>query len=410
MKNLSRDMALLRDAEMYLTEKKQRNSSIEMMKIFSLFLIVLCHSVPLYKYAGLQELAGYWDLTKPTLDLQGIALIIYSHLGQIGNALFIVPSCYFLLENNIVKKDKIALYVLDTFVISIVYLAVFEILCGRVPSHYVICSLAPTTFGCYWFITCYIMLYAVHPWLNYAIEKMERKSLFIACVWMFLLYNCINFALGGKYYASQFVGFIVYYFFVAYWKLYLPNLSKNKKTNRNMLFWGLFGFIGLILTDCFLGLVFPDISHHIMKRLESFMNPFVVIICIATFNMIKLKKIHSKLINKISSTSLLVFVISNNLLVCDFVKPVFFEKVYLYGYYKYIVFVCLMAAVISFLCSIILALGYMAILRKITVVFVKKVISVLAFVGGKMYAMAVCREEREKTVQNNHDESAFCDI
>ena len=72
--------------------KSQRNSNIELLKIIAIFFIVLCHSLPLYKYAGVDELAGYWDLTGSISNINQVFLIFFSHLGQIGNALFIVSS------------------------------------------------------------------------------------------------------------------------------------------------------------------------------------------------------------------------------------------------------------------------------------------------------------------------------
>lgn len=86
---------------------KQRNSSIELLKIIALFFIVLCHSLPLYKLEGNIELTGYLNLRQGTSNVQQLLLIIFSHLGQIGNALFIVPSAYFLLDKNEVKKIKL---------------------------------------------------------------------------------------------------------------------------------------------------------------------------------------------------------------------------------------------------------------------------------------------------------------
>jgi hypothetical protein len=251
------------------------------------------------------------------------------------------------------------------------------------------------------------MLYAIHPWLNYAIDKMSKKSLFSACVWMFVLYNCINFILGGKYFASQLVGFVVYYFFVAYWKFYMPNISANRKKNFNLLFWGFVGFLGLIFTVCFLSSVSFDVCQYILKRLESFMNPFIVVISIAAFNIVKTKEFHSKWINKISSTSLLVFVISNNQLVCAFLKPVFFEKIYVYGQYEFIVIVCLVAAVLSFLCSIVLALGYMATLQKMVVFLGGRLTDNLASIGNKVYEILADKEERAKMDRNNRYDGTF---
>ncbi len=158
-----------------MSERKQRNSSIELMKIIALFFVVLCHSLPLYKIEGIQELTGYLDLSRSTISLQQLLLIVFSHLGQVGNALFIVPSAYFLLDNDEVKKEKVIQYILDTFIASIVYLVIILLSHGMISIKLLISSIFPITFNFYWFITCYILLYLIHPWLNTTIEDKKDK-------------------------------------------------------------------------------------------------------------------------------------------------------------------------------------------------------------------------------------------
>lgn len=176
---------------------KHRNSSIELLKIIALFLCVLCHSLPLYKLEYTQALSGYLNLSSSTSEIQPFLLTVFSHLGQVGNAVFLVASAYFLQNSSKVKKEKIIQYVLDVFVVSILFLAGFIVLQHRIAFRFIVDSLAPTTIGFYWFITCYILLYAIHPWLNSVIENMRQETLFRVCMVFFFLYCGIGFVLGG---------------------------------------------------------------------------------------------------------------------------------------------------------------------------------------------------------------------
>ena len=190
-------------------QKHQRNSSIEFLKVIALFLVVLCHSIPLYRYGGTTELRGYINLGQSTTSLQTLVLIVFSHLGQVGNALFLVPSAFFLLDSDRVKKEKIAQFIIDTFCVSAIYLIIFIVIKGNLPLSYIVSSVLPITFNFYWFITCYIILYAIHPWLNQIIRKLEKAQLFSACLCMFVLYCVISYVLNGKYYYSHF--FLLFY-------------------------------------------------------------------------------------------------------------------------------------------------------------------------------------------------------
>lgn len=335
--------------------RKERNSSIELMKILALFLVVLCHSLPLYKLGGATELAGYIDLRHSVPGLNGFMLLLFSHLGQVGNALFIVSSAYFLADSNCVRKGKIAQFILDTWVVSVVYLVLFMIVRGHIPLTYMITSLFPVTFNFYWFITCYILLYAIHPWLNLIIRTLDKKQLFTANICLLTLYCGVSFVLNGKYYYTQLVGFIVYYFLVAYVKLYLPRFCKSRVANTRLLAVSLCVFVGLILAVNFAGLRFSALSGGV-GILETFINPFILGIAVAAFNLCNLRCWRSRAINRVSSTSMLVFVIINNQLVCSFAKPFLFERVYNQLAYRHIPLVCLGIALAALAASVLLAL------------------------------------------------------
>ena len=384
-----------------MDDRKQRNSSIEFLKIIALFFIVLCHSLPLYKLSGTTELDGYINLRQSTSSIQSIILILFSHLGQVGNALFIVSSAFFLLENKTVKKEKIVQYVLDTLIVSLIYFGVFGIVKGELPLAFIANSLFPITLNFYWFITCYIILYAIHPWLNCIIEKLEKRQLFFTNFCFFILYCIISYALDGKYYYSQLVGFIVYYFFVAYTKKYMPNLTSNKAVNIKVLLSCIVGFIATILIANYIGLRFPAASG-LVGKLESFINPFIVGLSISSFNLCKAKRRSNKTINVISSTSLLVFVISNNVIVCSFVKPLLFEYLYEKYSYNYIPIMCIIIAVITLIISVFVALVYKKTIQRIVVAFCPKVVNVISVMARRAFSFYNLLEEGTQKAHNTN--------
>ena len=362
----------------------KRNSSIELLKVIALFFVVLCHSLPLYKFEGSTELEGFLNLRQSTGNFNQLLLIIFSHLGQVGNALFIVPSAFFLLDNNEVKKSKIVQYIIDTFIISIIYLVVFIIIKSKLPLVFIISALLPITFNFYWFITCYILLYAIHPWLNNIIKKLEKKQLFMANLCMFLLYCVISFTLDGKYYYSHLVGFIVYYFFVAYVKMYLPRLSTDRNANLKILAFCVCGFIALIVGTNYLGIRL-FVTSGLVGNFESFINPFIVGISISAFNLCRLRTWNNKIINTVSSTSLLVFVISNNNIVCSFIKPILFEYIYIHMSYRFIVVICLSIAIVTMTISVLIALIYRKTIQKIISVCITKIIKICDLISTKVF-------------------------
>ena len=126
-------------------------------------------------------------------------------------------------------------------------------------------------------------------------------------------------------------------------------------------------------------------ANGLVGILERFVNPFIVGLAISAFNLCNLKQSNNKLINLISSTSLLVFVISNNTIVCSYVKPVLFEYIHKNVSYSFIAPICFGIAAIALMVSVILALVYMNTIQKVVVKVCVWVVSVCSFMTSKVY-------------------------
>ena len=80
--------------------RKIRNSAIELLKLFAMFLIILSHSMPKYD----QTLVGYVDIVHATDNIQNLVLIVFNYLGQLGNAIFVICSSWFLIGGDKTQK------------------------------------------------------------------------------------------------------------------------------------------------------------------------------------------------------------------------------------------------------------------------------------------------------------------
>lgn len=183
-----------------------------------------------------------------------------------------------------------------------------------------------------------------------------------------IVYCGINFLLYNKFYYTLLVGFIVIYFMVAYMKLYLNDISNSKKANLIILVVSIILNTALILLTNYLGLQIPFLSNK-MLYWNSIINPFIILISLTLFNLFKNYKFYSKLINYISSLSLLIYLLSENLLF----KRTFFVKLYSFIYeqftYNYISLWVLLIAIITFIVSIICTALYKETISK----FIKEI-------------------------------------
>ena len=171
----------------------KRNSSIELIKIIAMILIVINHVT-----RSIQPAQFYADngqniaLTASPQNIQEFILNIFCYFGPLGNSIFLICSIWFLLESSTVNQEKVKRLIIDTWVISVIICVVFLIL-GHVnmPEIYIIKSLFPIICCNNWYITCYLLLYLIHPLLNMLIDRVERKKLFGLSIGLFIAYFCI---------------------------------------------------------------------------------------------------------------------------------------------------------------------------------------------------------------------------
>ena len=156
------------------TNKKVRNSSLELLKILALLLIAISHSAPIY---GNKNSIAYIDLNIASNELTMFVLVFFKCLGQIGNVIFIVCSAFFLVDSKNTKKEKTINIIIDSFIISIFFL-IATIVAGIDLSYKeIIKQFIPIILGNNWFIGCYLLLYIFHPILNMIINNLEQRKL-----------------------------------------------------------------------------------------------------------------------------------------------------------------------------------------------------------------------------------------
>lgn len=177
--------------------EKQRNSSLELLKLLGVVLIVFSHANPT-PYGTIQELPSYLiQLELASKSVQVIIMVLFRYGGQLGNAIFIICSAWFLLDNNVVNMKKIVYMIADCAVISIIFLGFFCISGYRLPLKEIISAFLPITLNVNWFVGCYLLFYMIHPALNKVLNSLNQKNLLKINSILFLLYSFLN-TLSGR--------------------------------------------------------------------------------------------------------------------------------------------------------------------------------------------------------------------
>ena len=298
---------------------------------------------------------GYINIKYATTNIQQLIISILSCLGEIGNIIFIMCSSWFLLEKNKINRKKLIQIILNSLIISILYLVILSLFGFHFNKVLIIKQFLPITMKNNWFIGCYLLFYMLTPYLNIIIKNIDKKNLQNINIVLFILYSGFYFVLGNNaYYFNELIGFIYIYLIVAYVKMYMLDFQKNISLNKKLLIFSLIGFIGSMLLTNYIGLSIPLLSSKLMHW-NKLTNPFYLLFSISLLNIFKNRNFYNKTINYISSLSLIIYLIHENILFRDYIRPIFYNSVF--KYQKYILWIFI-EIILLILYSLILSIIY----------------------------------------------------
>ena len=195
-----------------------RNYSLDLLRILSMFGIVLLHSG---SHGG--TLAISEGLNIYTLMFHGIESLAISSVN-----VFILISGYFLCNQSF-RLSRIFSLVLTVVFYSLLGVAIAAYVNDDVFSVKVfIKSLFPVSYVQYWFISAYIVMCLLSPLINFMVKGMTRRQ-HLLCIILLLLVFCIwpdimiySYPSGVKNVGSSALWFFVLYIVAAYikrWKI-----------------------------------------------------------------------------------------------------------------------------------------------------------------------------------------------
>ncbi len=347
--------------------KKERESGIELLKIIAIFLIVISHISQTYgsMHSGLDS-SYFIDSKIATENIQNIIILTFIFFGSIGNSIFFISTAWFLIDKKDNKKKKILQMLLEVWIISLIILSIFLLFRINITKIDILKCLLPTTLSLNWYITCYLLFYAIYPYINQIIERMSKKQLLTASIVLSFLYIFMNTIKYGLFFGCEIIFFIVIYFDIAYFKKYLINISNNKKINRAVFVISSCLLLLLIICTNFLGLKINFLKDK-MLHFATNSNPIVYLIAFSLFNLFRSKKFTSKSINYISKLSIYMYIIHDNFLFRSYIRPYLFVILKDTFGYTYIVGWILLFSLVLFILSLIISCIYKVTLYKIVI-------------------------------------------
>lgn len=275
-----------------LTEEK-RNTSLDFLRIVSMIMVLLLH------YIGKGSL-----LDKNNVDeIMYVIYYIIEALSIVAVNCYILISGYFLVKSEFKVKKLLKIWVEVVFYSISIYIILIILNIEEFNIIKVIKSCFPVITNQYWFVTSYIALYVLSPFINkliYALDKKEYKTLLIILFIMFSVFSILPSEMSlDKTGGYGIIWFVCLYLIAAYIRLYINDEFLKKHRNKFIVMYLLTGLITTIGILLIKNIVTKFGIKDISFKLLAYNVPNVLIASICLFLYFKTIKIKNKYLNKL---------------------------------------------------------------------------------------------------------------
>ena len=333
-----------------------RQSNFELMRIISMFMIVLWHVIfhtnMFYNTSGT---TGY--------IIEFIYLIIIVHVNS-----YVLVTGYFQYNKKI-KPKKIWGLIGSVWFYNILF--TFIAMAFKLQKINKVEFLENTSIlniNSYWFINYYIILYVLSPFLNkmiFSLKQSEHRRLILILYVAFSIIPTITKQRTLENTGLSIISFIFLYLLGAYFGKYKIKDSYHFKRNSNIkngtiffslfLLFGIIGFVfyrfglDLIKSD---NIILNDFGQTITMSATTFSAPIIILESVFYFLFFETISIQSNFIGKISKFMFGVYLVHENYYVCNNIYKI--KQLNLYSNEPIVIIRAILTSIVIFFISIII--------------------------------------------------------
>ena len=320
-------------------QKNKRNLSIEILRILSMFLIVLYHTLCGFSVQkNINNCCFEYELS--------INFILF--LVQIAVNIYVLISGYFLVNLNFKINKLIILWlevVFYSFIIKLVAMF-FGIINFSIIS--LLSCFIPIFTGRYWFVTIYFGLYLLSPFINILVRSLNQRQHTVLNLMLFFLFSFMI-SIHPRFFGMNSGGawglawFVVLYLWASWFRLYY---KPNGKWIFKLLLWVVISsIIALLYSTIELGTVIYTIIGNLYRYDSVFVSILSLVVFIAFLNIDTNKyfggNIFGKIILFISPSTFGIYLIHTHPEVANFFYSLFNFSEYQDTVYKIFFVICL---------------------------------------------------------------------
>lgn len=307
---------------------KIRESQFELMRIISMLFIVLYHILVHGKI--FEHATG-----SMSLFLAFVESLILVHVNS-----FVLVSGYFQCKGKLKLGKAIKINNMTWFYKVVMMLVLVATSLIAKPDTIIrLHTYLPIDYGTYWFINSYLILYLISPILNKIINSSSKKSLQKVILTLFIIISVLSTVTRDVFYNTltgrSLCTFILLYFIGAYIRNYPISDSYFMKPFSNnakrLIYFSTYLFAAIMSTFCWLGYTYlhplgafaNEVGSILSFNHVSYASPIVIIQSIGYFLYFSTLNFKNKFINKVSSSTLAVYLISENI----FLREMIYDKI-----------------------------------------------------------------------------------
>lgn len=299
------------DNQVIESDRQERNSSIELLRIISMIMITFHH----FAVHG-----GFvWSANEVTIPHFWYNLI--SMGGKIGVDVFILISGYFLIDSrgglfNFKRVIKIWGQVFFYLILFYLLFCGFGLCDFHVKTLIKACF--PFAFDFWWFASTYFVLYLLHPFINKMLNSFDKKTYQAFLFLTVFCWSVIPTFVKSQYQGNSLLWFITLYAIAGYAKRF--GFNEKIHTKHYFMLFILFSVITYLTSAVFTILGAKNEKFAIYTTCFYGQEKLTILLISLTLFMAfaTLRFKYSKLINTIASATFGVYLIHDNCLVRPF--------------------------------------------------------------------------------------------
>ena len=237
--------------ENVVSQKKDKLNNIEILRILSMFLVVVSHSI-YHGYMTNENIREYYQFNSALGVFNWTTMEALYVISCVAVNCFVMISGYFLIDKVKHRWNGILRIWVQTVFYCICFLIVAIYLGEEVGPKDIIFSILPIYGGRYWFVSCYIGLMLIAPFLSLVAMSIDKRQYQIMLLILFILnFQLLYGSVYGGFNTIMWFSFI--YLMAGYIKIFdIPFFGKEHK--------------GLVLLLCWAALVILAFIYNLAQR------------------------------------------------------------------------------------------------------------------------------------------------